>query len=52
MGFWGTFIVTRADEPLPELPALRDAAESVMWHGRGPGGWQAVQVHRGPEAGR
>lgn len=49
MGFWGTFIVTRADEPLPELPALRDAAESVMWHGRGPGGWQAVQVHRGPD---
>ena len=30
MGFWGTFIVTRADKPLPELPALRDAAESVM----------------------
>lgn len=49
MGFWGTFIVTRADKPLPELPALRDAAESVMWHGRGPGGWQAVQVHRGPD---
>jgi hypothetical protein len=39
MGFWGTFIVTRADKPLPELPALRDAAELVMWHGRGPGGW-------------
>jgi hypothetical protein len=49
MGFWGTYIVARADQPLPGLPALRQAAESVSWHGRGPGGWQAVQVHRGPE---
>jgi hypothetical protein len=49
MGFWGTYIVARADQPLPELPALRQSAESVIWHGRGPGGWQAVQVHRGPE---
>ena len=49
MGFWGTFIVARAAEPLPELPALRHAAESVVWHGRGPDGWQAVQVHRGPD---
>jgi hypothetical protein len=36
MGFWGTYIVTRADKPLPELPALRAAAESAVWHGRGP----------------
>lgn len=49
MGFWGTYIVARADQPLPELPAMRDAAEEISWHGRGPGGWQAVQVHRGPE---
>jgi hypothetical protein len=49
MGFWGTYIVARADQPLPELPALRHSAESVMWHGRGPGGWRAVRVHRGPE---
>src|SRR5262245_32286739 len=49
MGFWGTYIVARADQELPELPALRPSAESVMWHGRGPGGWQAVQVHRGPD---
>jgi hypothetical protein len=49
MGFWGTYIVARADQPLPGLPALRQSAESVMWHGRGPGGWQAVQVHRGPD---
>jgi len=49
MGFWGTYIVARADQPLPELPALRQSAESVVWHGRGPGGWQAVQVHRGPD---
>lgn len=49
MGFWGTCIVTRADLPLPGLPALRPSAASVMWHGRGTGGWQAVQVHRGPD---
>jgi hypothetical protein len=49
MGFWGTYIVARADQPLPELPALRHSAESVRWHGRGPDGWQAVRVHRGPE---
>src|SRR5262249_37314784 len=49
MGFWGTYIVARADQELPELPALRPSAESVMWHGRGPGAWQAVQVHRGPD---
>jgi hypothetical protein len=49
MGFWGTYIVARADQSLPELPALRQSAESVVWHGRGPGGWQAVQVHRGPD---
>jgi hypothetical protein len=49
VGFWGTYIVTRADQPLPELPALRPSAESVMWHGRGLDGWQAVRVHRGPD---
>lgn len=49
MGFWGTYIVTRADLPLPELPALRPSADSIWWHGRGRGGWQAVQVHRGPD---
>ena len=49
MGFWGTYIVASADQPLPELPALRPSAEQVTWHGRGPGGWQAVQVHRGPD---
>jgi len=49
MGFWGTYIVARADQPLPELPALRQSAESVVWHGRGPGGWQAVQVYCGPD---
>lgn len=48
MGFWGTYIVARTDQPLPELPAMRPSAGSVLWHGRGPGGWQAVQVHRGP----
>jgi hypothetical protein len=48
MGFWGTYIVTRAAQPLTGLPALQAAAEDICWHGRGDGGWQAVQVHRGP----
>lgn len=49
MGFWGTYIVARAADPLPELAALRPSAEEIVWHGRGAGGWQAVQVHYGPE---
>jgi hypothetical protein len=49
MGFWGTFIVTRADRPLAELPALLPSAEMIDWRGRGSDGWQAVRVHRGPE---
>ena len=49
MGFWGTYIVARTDQPLPELPAMRLSTGSVIWHGRGPDGWQAVRVHRGPD---
>lgn len=49
MGFWGTYIAARADQPLPELPALRSAAESVIWHGQGTDGWQVVRVRRGPD---
>lgn len=49
MGFWGTYIVARAAEPLPELAALRPSADEIVWHARGADGWQAVQVHYGPE---
>jgi hypothetical protein len=34
MGFWGTYIVARADQSLPGLPALRDSAGEISWHGR------------------
>jgi hypothetical protein len=47
MGFWGTYIVGRWERSLLELPALRGTEES--WHGRGADGWQAVQVHHGPD---
>jgi len=49
MGFWGTFIVTRADQSLTELAALVPAADMIGWHGRGSDGWQAVQVSNGPQ---
>ncbi len=55
MGFWGTYIVTRADQPVTELPALVPSASKVGWegvidwHGRGADGWQAVKIRYGPE---
>lgn len=55
MGFWGTYIVTRAGQPMTELPALVPSAnkvgqdERIDWHGRGADGWQAVQISYGPE---
>lgn len=55
MGFFGTYIVTRADRPITELPALVPSANIVGWegridwYGRGAHGWQAVQIHYGPE---
>jgi hypothetical protein len=48
MGFWGTFIVTRADQSLAELPALVPSADEIIWHGRGLDGWQAVRINQGP----
>jgi hypothetical protein len=49
MGFWGTFIVTRADQPLTEFAALVPSADKIGWHGRGQDRWQAVQISNGPE---
>ncbi|MEV0405483.1 hypothetical protein [Actinoallomurus sp. NPDC050550] len=49
MGFWGTFLVARADRPLPDLDGVRDLADHIVWHGKGQDGWQAVQLHRAPE---
>ncbi len=49
MGFFGTYIVTRADQAMAELPALVRSAGEISWHGRGPHGWQAVQISGGPE---
>jgi hypothetical protein len=48
MGFWGTFIVTRAEQPLAELPALGPSADKIDWQQGGHDGWQVVQVHDGP----
>jgi hypothetical protein len=49
MGFWGIFLVARADRPLPDLDGVRDLADHIVWHGMGRDGWQAVQLHRAPE---
>lgn len=55
MGFFGTYIVTRAGQPMTELPALVPSArktgweEVIDWHGHGADGWQAVQIRYGPE---
>ncbi|MBB5784576.1 hypothetical protein [Nonomuraea jabiensis] len=48
MGFWGTYIVARANQPLTGLPALRQSAANASWHWQGPDRWRAVQVDRGP----
>ena len=52
MGFWGTFLVASADRPLPSLDGVRDLADHIIWHGTGPDGWQAVQLHHAPEGWR
>jgi hypothetical protein len=55
MGFWGTYIVARADQSMTDLPALVPSAGvigwegRIDWHGRGADGWQAVQISYGPE---
>lgn len=49
MGFSGTFLVARADRPLPDLDGVRELADHVVWHGTGRDGWQVVQLHRAPE---
>jgi hypothetical protein len=55
MGFHGTYIVTRADQPITELPALVPSASKIGWegvidwHGHGADGWQAVKIRYGPE---
>lgn len=49
MGFWGTYIVAQAANPLTELAVLRPSTSDITWHGRGADGWQAVKVHRGPD---
>jgi hypothetical protein len=48
VGFWGTFIVARSGRPVMELEGLKAAADQVAWQRTGGGGWQVVQIHRGP----
>lgn len=31
MGCWGTYIVARADQSLPELPTLRQSDAAAKW---------------------
>ena len=48
MGYWGTFIVARSDQPMMALEGLKAAADQVAWQRTGGDGWQVVQIHRGP----
>ena len=48
MGFWGTMLVACAEQPLTELAGVRELEGHAVWHGRGAGGWQVVQLHRPP----
>jgi hypothetical protein len=49
VGYWGTFIVARSDQPVTELDGLKAAADQVAWQRTGGDGWQVVQIHRGPK---
>lgn len=48
MGFWGTYIIGRSDQPLEALDALKGDAQDVCWRRAGHDGWQIIQIHRGP----
>lgn len=41
--------MARDGRPLPTLDGVRELADHIAWHGTGPDGWQAVQLHRAPE---
>ena len=43
MGFWGSFIVARADRPVTELVALRSSPRVALWWARD-NGWQILQA--------
>jgi hypothetical protein len=49
VGFWGTYIVACAGQPVTELEGLEASADQVVWQRTGGDGWQVVQVHRGPD---
>ena len=49
MGYWGTFIVARSDQPVMQLDGLKAAADMVSWQRAGGDGWQVAQIHRGPD---
>lgn len=46
MGFWGSFIVARADLPVTELMALRSTGCVAVWWARDDR-WQILQAHPG-----
>ena len=35
MGYWGTFIVARSDQPVMQLDGLKAAADMVSWQRAG-----------------
>ncbi|GAB2723435.1 hypothetical protein [Streptomyces bullii] len=47
MGYWGYFVVGRAERPLAELDALSGARHGLTLHTSVPGGWQVWEYPSG-----
>ncbi|MFC9130935.1 hypothetical protein ACFT4A_29385 [Streptomyces sp. NPDC057099] len=47
MGYWGYFVVGRAEQPLAELAALPGAEGGMTPHSSAPGGWQLWEYPSG-----
>ncbi|MET9758351.1 hypothetical protein ABZ016_04750 [Streptomyces sp. NPDC006372] len=47
MGYWGYFVVGRAERPLVELDALAGAADGMTCRASAPGGWQVWEYPSG-----
>lgn len=48
MGFWGTFLVARANRPIEELDWPEGMADRIVSRDNADGGWQVLRLHRWP----
>ncbi|NGO81227.1 hypothetical protein G6045_37025 [Streptomyces sp. YC504] len=44
MGFWGYYVVGRAERPLAECAAFEDVRDGLSLHEQRPGGWQVWEA--------